>query len=137
MHLTMYLITKKDIVTIGAMMKCYIDNNQNENAISVNEQYDAQHNDVSNLVLMTAYRNIVDIDNAVNIFNNIPENEKNIEIIGAMMTAYHDNEEYNKSLNLFYETKNKNEYCMDAYLYVAAFNVSSRTRITSSRFSNH
>ena len=37
--------------------------------------------------ILSADTNIGDINNAVNIFNIIPENEKNIVIIGAMMTT--------------------------------------------------
>ena len=53
---------KKDIVTIGAMMKCFIDNNQNEQAISIYEQYNGEHNDVSNLLFIQACGNIGDVD---------------------------------------------------------------------------
>ena len=47
---------KKGIVTINAMMKCLLDNNQNEKAISLYEQYNYyKHNDISNLLLLTTY----------------------------------------------------------------------------------
>ena len=58
---------KKNIVLIGAMMKCFIDNHQNEKAISIYEQHNHyKHDDISNTSLMTAYSNIGDIDNTVN-----------------------------------------------------------------------
>ena len=37
-----------------------------------------------------------------------------------MMKRYYDNEEYNESLNLFYETINKNKYCLNGHFYVFA-----------------
>ena len=72
--------------------------------------------------MINFYGKIGDVDNAANTFNNIAENKKDIVTIGAMMKAYYDNEEYNKSLNLFHETKENNKYkhCMNDYLYVYA-----------------
>ena len=45
---------KKDVVTINAMMTCFIDNNQNEKAISIYEQYNDQHDDISNTLFIKA-----------------------------------------------------------------------------------
>ena len=39
---------KKDIIIIGAMIICFIDDNQNKKAISINEQYNGEYNDISN-----------------------------------------------------------------------------------------
>ncbi|MDY7091307.1 MAG: hypothetical protein SYR96_40310, partial [Actinomycetota bacterium] len=124
---------RKNIVTINAMMNCFIDNNQNEKAISLYEQYNHYtHDDVSNLLFIKACTNIGDVDkgtkviksttnggikfiaskidfygkigdvnNAVNTFNNIPENKKNIVTIGAMMKCFIDNNQNEKAISIY------------------------------------
>eukprot|EP01084_Bolivina_argentea_P118169 209721_1 len=48
--------------------------------------------------LIDFYGNTGDINNALNIFHNMPQNKKDIVSIGAMMNAYNNNEEYNKTI---------------------------------------
>ncbi len=58
---------KKNIVTIVSMMKCFIENNQNERAIELYEKYDTfkdkyniEHNDISNALFIKGCINICD-----------------------------------------------------------------------------
>ena len=61
----------KDIVTINAMMICFIDNDQNEQAISLHEQYDGKHNDGSNTLFIKACTNIYDTDKGTKFIDSI------------------------------------------------------------------
>ena len=49
---------------------------------------------------MTAYSDIGDINNAVNTFNNIPENKTNIVTIGAMMKCFIDDNQNESKINV-------------------------------------
>ena len=53
----LYPENKKYMITINAMINCFIDNNQNEKAISMYQEYNNKHDNVSNLLLITAYTN--------------------------------------------------------------------------------
>ena len=113
---------KKNIVSINAMMTCFIDSNQNEKAISIYKQYNGIHDDLSNTLLMTTNNNIGDVNNEVNIFNNIAENSRNIvtiRIIGAMMKCFIDNNHDEKAISL-YEQYNGEDNDVSDLLFIKA-----------------
>ncbi|MDY7091199.1 MAG: hypothetical protein SYR96_39735, partial [Actinomycetota bacterium] len=131
---------EQSILSIGTMMKQCINHNKNDKAILIYEQYNGQHNDVSDLLFIKActnigdadkgikliksitndsieftnsvinfYGKIGDVNNAVNTFNNIPEDKKDIVTIGAMMKCFIDNYQNEKAISI-YEQYNHYKY---------------------------
>ena len=52
------------------MMNCFIDNNENEKAISGYEQSNGKHNDSSTLLFVKVCTNIGDVDKGTKLINN-------------------------------------------------------------------
>ena len=77
------------------MMNCFIDNHENKKTILLYEEYDYyQHDDVSNLLLMTALSNIGDID--YEEFNGQHNYVSNL----LLMTAYSNIGDINNVVNI-------------------------------------
>ena len=79
---------KKDIVTIGAMMKCFIDNNENEKAISIYEQYNGQHDNISNTLFIKACTNIGDADKGSKLINSTTMIDGSTTFINTVIGFY-------------------------------------------------
>ena len=69
------------------MMKCLIDNNQNDKGKKlIKSTTDIQHGDIKFITsIIDFYGKISDVNNAINIFNNVPEKSRNIVTINAMI----------------------------------------------------
>ena len=150
---------KQDIVSIGAMMNAYNNNEQYDKTIKFYEEYNGQHNDVTNLLFINAcintgdyekgkmfinskiknkdinnhsieftnglidfYGKTGDIDNALNVFNKIPENKKDFISINCMMNAFNNNEQCDKSILLYqkYNNNGKNNNDVSNVLFTKA-----------------
>ena len=67
--------------------------------------------------LIVFYGKHGDIDEAINIFNNMPLNKRNVSSIGAMMNAFNYNTRYNETINLFNKIKDDDNIIMNEYIY--------------------
>eukprot|EP01084_Bolivina_argentea_P213568 362672_1 len=117
---------KKNIVTISAMMKCFMDNNQNDKAISLYEESNSyiEHNDISNLLMIKACNNMNDYNKAKKLVNTkifIDQNDINsydIKLITTVIDFYGKNGDINDAFNIFNKiaTNKKDIACAGAMM---------------------
>ncbi len=131
---------ERDLISVTAMMKYFIENAQNEKAIVLYEEYNGSNDDVSNLLFIKACGNVGDFDKgnqvidwvfkdmnkhsipfinnlvgfygksgnikcALDIFNNICDENKDVVSVESMLKCFIDGEENEKAIELYERCK--------------------------------
>eukprot|EP01084_Bolivina_argentea_P148414 259473_1 len=102
--------SKQNIVSIGAMMNCFIANNENEKAIVLYEKYDnGMHNDITNVLFMEACMNISQYDKGKDFISSVMKNvpSYSVEFINNLIGFYGKCGDIDNALNVFNTIKNK------------------------------
>eukprot|EP01084_Bolivina_argentea_P226085 381940_1 len=93
------------IIDSLAIKACINTNDYNIGKVICNE-IDKNHNDLSiKTSLIEFYGHFSDVNNALNIFNSIKQNKKNSIVIGAIIKALINNNQYHKAIELYMKYK--------------------------------
>ena len=114
---------KKDVVSVGAMMKVFVNNNRNKDAFNLYDQYKSMHNHVMELLAIKACINLNDTQRATILTEKALHKEQdanNIRVINALIGMYGHFKDTAKALELWrsINVENRNSVCNGCIMHV-------------------